>query len=127
MCGTPIHRRGQAGASRLRTLVWVGIFAAAIYVGIKVVPVLVSEYVFQDAMQTTARLATVNHSTIDTIRDAMLEEAAKEDIPIGADDIHVTSDPGKITISVDYSITVDLGLYQWTLNFHPSATNSALL
>jgi hypothetical protein len=27
---------------------------------------------------------------------------------------------------VDYSVTVDLGVYQWTLNFHPTATNNAL-
>jgi hypothetical protein len=27
---------------------------------------------------------------------------------------------------VDYSVTVDLHVYQWTLNFHPTVTNNAL-
>ena len=28
--------------------------------------------------------------------------------------------------AADYSVTIDLNVYQWTLNFHPSAGNKAL-
>jgi hypothetical protein len=31
-----------------------------------------------------------------------------------------------VQISASYSITVDLQVYQWTLNFHPTASNSAI-
>jgi hypothetical protein len=39
----------------------------------------------------------------------------------------VEGNAGNIHINVDYSVTVDLKVYQWTLNFHPAASNAALL
>jgi hypothetical protein len=55
-----------------------------------------------------------------------LEEAQKEDLPIQAADIKVEGSAGNVHINVDYSVTVDLKVYQWTLNFHPDATNLSL-
>jgi hypothetical protein len=61
------------------------------------------------------------------VQKAVLEEAQKEDLPIQAEDIKVAGTGGNIHITVDYSVTVDLKVYQWTLNFHPAASNSAIL
>jgi len=98
-----------------------------VYVGVKVIPVLINEYEFQDAMQSAARLATVNRSTPETLRAAVLKEAQNDDIPVSAEDIHVKGEGGRVEIEADYSVTVDLQVYQWTLNFHPSASNNPLL
>jgi hypothetical protein len=57
----------------------------------------------------------------------VLDEAQKEDLPVEADDVKVVSNGKNVTIDVDYSVTVDLKVYKWTLNFHPTATNSGLL
>src|SRR5262249_13426177 len=120
------HRDSQRGAGRLKAVFWLAVLAAVAYVGIKLVPVLLNEYQFQDAMQTTARMATVTRQTPDAIRKTLFEEAQREDIPIQPDDIQITNGAGKVTISAEYSVTVDLGVYQWTLNFHPSASNNSL-
>lgn len=126
----PAHRdsprQAERGGSRLKSLVWFAIFGLIMYVGWKVVPVLLNEYYFQDAMQTTARFASVNRQTPQEIRDSLVKEAAKEGIPVKPDDIHVTNDAGNVQIDAAYSVTVDLQFYQWTLNFHPSAHNNAL-
>jgi hypothetical protein len=123
--GSP--RRGQGGNATLKTLVWLVILVAGIYTGIKVVPVLVAEYQFQDFMQTTARFASVNRNqTPADITKSVMEEAQKQNIPLQAEDVHVTAESGNIAISADYSVTIDLSVYQWTLNFHPSAGNKAL-
>ena len=121
-----MHRNSQLGAGKLKAIFWVGVLVALAFVGMKVVPVLLNEYQFQDAMQTTARLATVTRQTPDGIRKTIFEEAQKEDIPIQPEDIQITSGAGRVTISAEYSVTVDLGVYQWTLNFHPSASNNSL-
>ncbi len=84
-------------------------------------PILVNNYQFQDAIQSTARFATVNRQTPEDIRAAVLKEAQNEDIPITAQDIHIKGDAGHVEIAADYSVTVDLHVYQWTLNFHPEA------
>ena len=102
------------------------IFAGMIYVGVKVVPILVNNYEFQDALESTARLATVNRQSAEDIRASVLKEAQSEAIPIAAEDIHVKNEGGHVEISTDYSVTVDLHVYQWTFNFHPSATNNPL-
>ena len=100
--------------------------AAMIFVGAKVVPVLVNNYQFQDAIESTARFATVNRQQPDDIRTAVLKEAQNEDIPIAAQDIHVKGEGGHVEIDAYYSVTLDLKVYQWTLNFHPYARNNPL-
>ena len=97
-----------------------------VYVGVKVIPILISNYQFQDAIETTARFASVNRQSPDDIRTAVLKNAQEADIPITAKDIHVKGEAGHVEISADYSVTVDLGVYQWTLNFHPNAKNNPL-
>jgi hypothetical protein len=87
---------------------------------------LINEYEFQDGMQTIARFASVNRDTNEKVRDAILKEAQKDDVPIKADDIKIVGNAGNVVINANYSVTVDLSVYQWTLNFHPKVTNDAL-
>ena len=100
---------------------------AFIYVAAITLPVLVNEYQFQDSLQEIARFASVNRRTNDQVQKAVLEEAQKEDLPVQAEDIKVTGSGGNVHINVDYSVTIDLKVYQWTLNFHPTASNASLL
>ncbi len=90
------------------------------------IPVLINEYEFQDSLQNIARFASVNRKTHEQVKQAVLEEAQKEDLPVQAEDIKVEGTGGNVHINVDYSVTLDLKVYQWTLNFHPDATNLAL-
>jgi hypothetical protein len=120
---TPTRQRGN---SRVKLIIFLAIFIAAVYVGVKVIPILINNVQFQDALESTARFASVNRQSPEDIRAAVLKEAHNEDIPITADDIHVKDESGHVEIVADYSVTVDLGLYQWTLNFHPYAKNNPL-
>ena len=119
-------RRSEHGGGRLKAIIGIGVLAAMIYVGVKVIPILVNNYQFQDAMESTARFASVNRQQPEDIRSAVLKEAQNEDIPIAAQDIHVKGDSGHVEINADYSVTVDLKVYQWTLSFHPNARNNPL-
>jgi len=116
----------QRGAGRLKAVVVLAIFAGMIYVAVKVIPILVNNYEFQDSIQSTARMATVNRQSAEDIRASVLKEAQNEQIPIAAEDIHIKDEGGHVEISADYSVTVDLHVYQWTLNFHPSAMNNPI-
>lgn len=106
---------------------WTMILVSFIYTTAMVLPVLVNEYQFQDALQNIARFASVNRQNSELIQRDILAEAQKEDLPVQAADIKVESNAGNIHINVDYSVTVDLKVYQWTLNFHPTAYNASLL
>lgn len=116
----------QRGASRLKTLIWVAIFACCVYVGVLVVPVLMDEYEFQDAMTTTARIGAASRLSPDQIRKTLADEAMSDDIPVRPDDIHVESAGGHVRVSASYSVTLNLQVYQWTLTFNPSASAVAI-
>ena len=103
------------------------ILAAFIYVAAMTLPVLMNEYQFQDSIQDIARFASATRKSNDQVRQAVLAEAQKEDLPVEADDIKVEGNAGNIHINVEYSVTIDLKVYQWTLNFHPAASNSSLI
>ena len=100
---------------------------AFIYTAAMILPVLINEYQFQDSIQDIARFATVNRRTNEQIQKAVLDEAQKEDLPVQLEDIKVQTNGGNVHINVDYSVTVDLKVYQWTMNFHPAASNSSLI
>jgi hypothetical protein len=119
-------RPEERGAGHLKAIIITLILAAVIYVAFKVTPPLINEYQFQDGLQDIARFASVNRDSNDKIRDAILKEAKKDDVPIQAEDLKIEAAGGNIRISGDYSVTADLGVYQWTLNFHPKASNDAL-
>lgn len=117
---------GERGAGRLKAIIWTLILAGFIFTCVKVIPVLVNEYELQDGMQTIARFASVNRQSPGDIQKAVLAEAQKDSVPLEADDIKVEAVNGNIRIHADYSVTVDLLVYRWTLNFHPEASNNAL-
>jgi len=119
-------RRSQLGSSRLKAIVWTAILVAFVYVCIRVVPLYVNDYQFQDTMQSAARFASVSRQSPDEIRKNLLKEAEMADMPIRLEDIKVVNRGGRVDIEANYSVTVDLHVYQWTLNFHPTASNSRL-
>ena len=125
--GDAPKRRGEDGKGHAKAIIWTLILVAFIYAAAMVIPVLINEYEFQDSLQNIARFASVNRRNNEQVKQAVLDEAQKEDLPVQAEDIKVEGNAGNIHINVDYSITVDLKVYQWTLNFHPAASNAALL
>jgi hypothetical protein len=121
------RRRGEAGGANVKAIVWTVVLLMIVYVAAMMLPPLISEYQFQDSLQEIARYASVNRRTSEQVRQAVFAEAQKQDLPVQVDDIKVAGAAGNVHIDVDYSVTVDLKLYQWTLNFHPAASNAALL
>jgi hypothetical protein len=119
-------RDGERGGARLKATLWILALASFVFVMVKVVPVLVDDFEFQDGVQTIARYATATRQTPEQIRAAILKEAEKDDVPIDAKDVKVQAVGGNVRINVDYSVTVDLTVYQWTLNFHPMINNDSL-
>ena len=122
-----VKRNGERGAGHLKAIIWTIILVAFIYVAAMVLPILINEYQFQDSIENIARFASVNRRDGDQVRKDVLDEALKEDLPVQAEDIKVQSNAGNVRINVDYSVTVDLKIYQWTLNFHPAASNASLI
>jgi hypothetical protein len=119
-------RNTQLGAGHLTAIIFTLILASLGFVAFKVLPCMISEYQFQDALQDIARYGSAMHQDTGKVREAVLKEAEKDGVPITSKDLKVEGTSGNFRISADYSVTVDLKVYQWTLDFHPSASNNSL-
>jgi Domain of unknown function (DUF4845) len=125
MFGNRVRDR-QAGSSSTKALLWTGLLLMFVYVCFRVVPVYVADFQFRDSMESAARFASVSNISPDAIRLNLLKEAEKAEMPVKLEDIKVAKHNGRVDIEANYSVTVDLHIYQWTLKFHPSVSNNRL-
>ena len=104
----------------------VAFLGSMIFAGVKVIPPYFANYQMQDSMETEARFAVSNRKAEQDIRDDMARKAKELGIPAKPDSLKVAYDGSAVQISMDYSIPVDLVVYQFTLQFHPHADNRSI-
>lgn len=102
------------------------ILAAAVFVGIKIVPAYFSNYQLQDSMLTEARFAVASRKSEEDIRAAIWKKIQELDIPAKREDIKVTIMDSTVNIEVNYVVHVDLKAYEFNLEFHPHADNHTI-
>jgi hypothetical protein len=119
------HHR-ERGGSKLKTLFALAIVAALVFAAIKIVPVYVTNYQLQDSMQEEATFASVNRKSADQIKTDMEKRLENLGISVDPSTIEVSSFGGNVQISLEYTIPVDLTVYQLQLHFHPQADNASI-
>lgn len=119
----------ERGNSRLNTVITLAIVGVMIFVAVEVLPPYFANYQFQDSIQSEARfaLAAYPHKNLEDVRDDIWRKAQDLSIPLAQkDDIKINMDQSKVSISVNYSVPIDLKFYQFTLQFHPHADNHSI-
>ncbi len=119
-------RRKESGRGLWKAVFWLLLLAAFVYGCIQIVPHYVNNYELEDYMKTEARFAAVNRRTPEEIRQNVWEKIQELEIPATRESIQVTTTRGNVTITVRYSVVVDLLGYQLTLNFQPTANNRSV-
>ncbi|HKW88676.1 MAG TPA: DUF4845 domain-containing protein [Candidatus Acidoferrales bacterium] len=106
------------------------VLAGLVFSAVKIVPIYVENYDLLDAMQQEARFNFNPNTGVakspDDIRADIFKKVKELGIPIQPDNIQVTRDGNRVTISADYSVPVDLVVYQFDLHFHPQADNTSI-
>lgn len=123
-------RRGsqrERGDGRLKAIIYTAILVIAVYAAFKIVPAYVNEYQLVDKMQEQARFAIVNRYTEDQVRDNVFGVVKDLEIDgIKREDIKVTVTRQVVKISLDYTVPVNLLVYQTQLHFSPECENQSL-
>ena len=103
------------------------ILAAIIFVAAKTFPAYVNNFELQDHIRQLSIQLSVRSKpvTSDEIRDEVVAFAQDHGVPLIADDVKV-SIGNRVSISVDYTVPVDLMVYNLKLHFTPSAENRSL-
>jgi len=122
------ERSGQLGGSKLNTLLTIAILGALVFIAVKIVPVYLNNYEFQDSIESESRFALTEYpkKSVDDIRDDVFKKAQELGIPAKEEDIQVTVDNKDVDIGLDYSVPINLAVYQFTLQFHPHADNHSI-
>lgn len=118
--------RGQRGEGKLKAIIYTAILAAAVFSAVKILPAYVADYQLSDKIQEIARFGIVNRYTQEQIREEVFKTVQDLDIPTKKEDIKVSADRSVVKISLDYTVPVNLIVYQMELHFTPSSENKSL-
>ena len=110
-----IHR--ERGEGRLGTLFALTLVAVMIYLGVKVVPVMINTYAFKDFIEEEARFASVRRND-EEIRQRVLKKARELELPVEMKQIHTERSNARFDINVAYTVPIvtPVYTYNWSLD-----------
>jgi hypothetical protein len=118
--------RRERGAGTIKAILWTILLIYGAFVAYKILPAYVAEYQLQDKMQEQAKFAVVNRYPEEQIRDSIFKVIKDLDIPVKREEIKITATQDVVRIGVDYTVPVDLLVYQMSLHFTPTSENKSL-
>ena len=118
----------ERGGLKLNLLLTLVILAAMGISAVKIVPPYVENYQLQDSMNTEAEYALTGYpkKTNDDIQQDIMKEAQDLGIPADPQSLQVEMSNGYVSISLAYSVPINLYVYQFTLQFHPHSDNHTI-
>jgi hypothetical protein len=121
-------QNAERGGAKLNLVITLVILGAMAFAAVKIVPVYFANYQMQDSMNSESRFALTGYPKKgpSDVQDDILKKAQDLGIPAKRDDIVVLMDNGSVSITLDYSVTIDLAVYQWTHQFHAHADNHSI-
>lgn len=119
-------RNRERGGSRLKLIIALAVTAGIGISLVRIVPVYVKAYEFQDAVWQEARFAVVRNQPPPEIRARLFQKAQELGLPMRIEQIQVTpAGRGGVRIFVSYTVPVQLPGYTFTLNFQDSADTAS--
>lgn len=118
----------QHGGSKTNLVLAVLVLGSVIFAGVKIIPVYFANYQMQDAIQTETRFALSGYpkKSAEDIREEVWRKAQELGIPAQKDAVQVNLENGSVAIGLQYSVPIDLAVYQFTLEFNPHADNHSI-
>ncbi len=115
------------GGSRLRLVIVMALLIAFAYTAYKIIPPYFANYQFEDDLRQEA-LFSIGKFNDDTIRDRVFKLMQARGVDATKDAIHIQQNDSRgLKILVDYSVTVDLKVYDLHLHFTPASNNQSLV
>lgn len=107
----------QRGGSKVQLLLGLGVTAAIILGVVRVVPVYVNRYDFEDAVRSQAKFAGAENRSPEAVREALCKKAKELKLPLKCEAIVVVPQATGVDIRARYSVQVDLIVYKPVLTF----------
>jgi hypothetical protein len=114
------------GEGRLKAVLSLAFLAAVVFCAIKVIPVYVNNYELTDYIQTQNPFWLTQRESSDAVRDHILTKAQDLGLPVQPEDVKVEATHAIVSVSVDYTVPINLLVYTLTKRFQISAENRQL-
>jgi len=111
-----MKRTREKGEGRLGLIIALALVAIGIFLGVKIIPVRVAAYEFQDFVQGECRYAAVRRSD-DVVKQRILQKAKELDIPLRAKHLLLQRKGGEMVITASYEKPIDLKVYTYVYAF----------
>ena len=109
-------RRHERGEGRLGTLVGLSVLALTIYLGCKVVPVMINAYAFRDFLEQESRFAALRKKD-DEVAKRVFQKARELELPVESKNIKINRSAGRFDIAVKYTIPIETPVYIYNWAF----------
>ena len=110
-------RNGERGEGRLGTVFGLMVLAVTVYLGFKVLPVMVNAYAFRDYIETETRFAALRNKDEEVIK-RVVRKAEELDLPITTKNITVNRSQSHFDIKVDYTVPIETPVYTYNWAFN---------
>jgi uncharacterized protein DUF4845 len=111
----------------LTAIFWITVLLVGVFVLYKIVPVYWNNYHIKEMIDDQAVYYTNFPKTDDEIRLLVAQKAQDYDVPLTPEQVDVQHTPGKLSISVAYTVHIDFPGYPLDLNFKDSTTNRNIM
>jgi len=117
----PARWRSQRGEGHIKFFIVLAIFACIGYAGFQIVPPYVNNYQLQDTCETESRFFAAHQKTDQKVRETVWAQVQSLNIPdITQDMIKVEIYGRSARVSIQYSVTVNIFGFPYTINFKPT-------
>lgn len=112
MARPQVRQRGEGRAGLIIALI---VVTAAVFAGIKFVPVYVGGYDLRETIRDEVRLAS--RSSDEAIETSIIEKAKEHQLPVDKDDIKIRRTHNKIFVRVRFAVPIDMAVFTWNYSF----------
>ena len=115
--------RDSEGKGLLGCVIFIVLFAVAIFLGITLGPIYYSNYNFESELKTEASRAGSHFMDDETVMKDIMDLAKRNEIQLAREDIKLERFAGQLHINVHYAVPVDLMIARRNLNFEITASS----
>jgi hypothetical protein len=125
-------RNKQLGGAKIKFVLTLAILGFGAYAAFEITPAYFANYQLQDMIKSEALFATsaIPHKSGDDVRADVWKKMKELGIQAKQEDIKVVTNGDNqgqaVSITVDYTVPVDLTVYKFTLDFHPHADSHSI-
>jgi hypothetical protein len=109
-------RASERGEGRLGTLVGLCIIGLTVYLGFKVIPVMINAYTFRDYLEEESRFAALRNKDEEVVK-RVLRKAQELELPVQQKAIVVNRVHGRFDIAVRYTVPIETPVYTYKWDF----------